>query len=66
MFLSYLVWGLWLLLFLILEFLGLFKVFGWVSLSETAWSVESLGGAVKILFLAGLVVLTVHIVARWP
>lgn len=63
---SYLVWGIWFALFVILEFLGLFRVVPWVTLSETAWSLEALSGLVKILFLSGLTVLTVHIVFNWP
>lgn len=63
---SYAVWGAWVALFLVLEFLGLFRVVPWISLSETAWSIENLSAWIKVLMLAGFVVLTVHIVFRWP
>jgi hypothetical protein len=38
----------------------------WPTLSETAWNLEARSGWASIAFLAGLAVLTVHIVARWP
>ena len=63
---SYTIWGAWFALFVVLEFLGLFRVVPWVTLSETAWSLEALSNLVKILFLSGLTVLTVHIVFNWP
>jgi hypothetical protein len=63
---SYIVWGSWFLAFVVLELLGVFHAVPWKSLSQTAWTLESLSGWVKIIVLAGLVVLTVHIVAHWP
>lgn len=63
---SLIVWGLWFLLFLVLEFLGLFHVTPWNSLSDTAWDLENVSDWIKVLFLAGLIILTVHIVFRWP
>ena len=63
---SFVVWGLWFALFVVLEFLGLFRVVPWVTLSETVWSLESLSSWIKILFLSGLCVLTAHIVWGFP
>ena len=63
---SYAIWGAWFALFVILEFLGLFRVFPWVTLSETAWSLEHVSSWIKILFLSGLTVLTAHIVFGFP
>ncbi len=63
---SYIAWGAWFVAFVVLEFLGLFRVFGWVTLSETAWSLESLSSWIKILFLSGLSVLIAHIVFHFP
>ena len=63
---SYAVWGGWFALFLVLEFLGIFHVTPWQSLSDTAWSVEAVSSWIKVACLAGLIILTVHIVFRWP
>ena len=63
---SYAIWGGWFAAFVVLEFLGLFRVVPWVTLSETAWAVEGLSTWLKILFLAGLTVLTAHIVFHFP
>jgi hypothetical protein len=67
---SYLVYGLWFLLWVVLEFLGLQRKktgVPWFTLSETAWALQKrFGGPVRVTFLAGLVTLTVHIVAGWP
>ncbi len=63
---SYLVWGIAALVFLVVELLGVFHVFGWVSLSETCWALEKLGVAVKFAILAGLIVLTSHLCVGWP
>jgi hypothetical protein len=63
---SYIAWSSWFLAFVVLEFLGYFRVVPWVTLSETVWKLESVADLFKIIFLAGLVVLTVHIVFRWP
>lgn len=65
--LSYLVWGAWFALFAVLELTAaIWKSCPWRTLSSTAWSLEGLASWVPIIFLAGLVVLTVHIVFRWP
>lgn len=60
-----LVWAAWFVLFVALE---LAAVFGapWQTLSGTAWGIEHLSDVAKIVTLAGLTVLTVHIVFRWP
>jgi hypothetical protein len=64
--LSYLIWGLWVLAFLVLEFTGLFHVTPWHTLSDTVWSLEDINRWLRVLALCGLIVLTTHIVARWP
>lgn len=60
------VWAVWFALFLGLELPAAVGVTPWRTLSSTAWALEGTASAVKIVFLAGLVVLTVHIVFRWP
>jgi hypothetical protein len=64
--LSYIVWGIVALLFLAVEMLGVFHVFGWVSLSETAWALEKVSIVIKAVVLAGLIVLTSHLCLGWP
>lgn len=61
-----LVWAVWFAAFVVLEFLAVFGVVPWQTLSSTAWGIEKLTSWAKIICLAGLVVLTVHIVFRWP
>ncbi len=63
---TYIVWGGWLGLFLILELLAVFHVVPWVPLSDMAWQLEKVSVAFKWLFLVGLALLLVHIVAGWP
>lgn len=63
---SYIVWGVWFAAFVALEIPAAFGITPWRTLSTTAWNLEGLASAVKVIFLAGLVVLTVHIVAHWP
>jgi hypothetical protein len=63
---SFVVWGAWVLLFLIFEGLGLLAQVPWRSLSATAWDLEAVSGWIKVLVLAGFVVLTIHIVFEWP
>lgn len=61
-----LVWAVWFAAFVGLELLAAFGVVPWQTLSSTAWGIESLSDVAKIVILAGLVVLTVHIVFHWP
>lgn len=61
-----LVWAVWFAAFVVLELLAVFNVVPWQTLSSTAWGIEKLSDIAKIVILAGLVVLTVHIVAHWP
>lgn len=63
---SYVIWGIWVLTFLVFEFSGLFGWTPWHTLSETVWSLENINRWVRVLALCGLVILTTHIVARWP
>jgi len=63
---SYLVYGLWFLAWVVLEALGLTGRVPWRTLSETAWSLERLSKFFRLIFLAGLTVLTAHIVWRFP
>lgn len=60
-----LVWGAWFLLFVALELAGVAGA-PWGTLSSEAWRLESLSDVVRIVVAAGLFVLTLHIVARWP
>lgn len=66
MLISRLVWGGWLALFLVLEFLGLFRVVPWVTLSETVWDLEAKYRVLACLIAGGLFVLTLHLAFRWP
>lgn len=59
------VWAVWFLAFVALEIAALCGA-PWQTLSGTSWGLEKLSDVVKIIVLAGLVVLTVHIVFRWP
>lgn len=63
---SYLIWAVWVLMFFALEVPGIMRVVPWRSLSETVWSLEAISPWLKVTALAGLIILTVHIVARWP
>lgn len=60
-----LVWAAWFAAFVVLEFSAVFGA-PWQTLSATSWAIENLTSWAKIVILAGLVVLTVHIVFRWP
>lgn len=60
------VWGGWLALFLVLEFLGLFRVVPWITLSETVWTWEHRFKALALLIAGGLFVLILHFAFRWP
>lgn len=66
MLVSRIVWGSWLLLFLVLELLGLYRVFPWVTLSETVWDLEAKYRILACLIAGGLFVLTLHLAFRWP
>lgn len=63
---TYIVWGAWLLLFLILELLAVFHVVPWQPLSDMAWHLESMSSIFKWVFFIGLSLLLVHIVSGWP
>lgn len=63
---TYLVWGAWLALFLVLELLALFHLVPWVPLSDMAWHLEKISVWFKWLFFAGLALLLMHIVSGWP
>ena len=63
---TYLIWGFWLALFLILELLAVFHVAPWVPLSDMAWHLEKLSDVFRWVFFLGLAVLLVHITAGWP
>lgn len=63
---SYLVWGIWFLLFVVLELLGRFAHVPWRTLSDTAWSIEAWSWEAKLIIFSGLCILLVHIVFRWP
>ena len=63
---TYLIWGAWLALFLILELLAVFHVAPWVPLSDMAWHLEKLSDVFRWVFFLGLSTLLVHIVSGWP
>ena len=66
MLVSRIVWGAWLLLFLVLEFAGFFRIVPWVTLSETVWDLEAKYRVLACLIAGGLFVLTLHLAFRWP
>jgi len=51
---------------LVLEALGYLRVTPWLTLSETVWQWETDASIVRWVLMAGLTVLMVHLVARWP
>jgi hypothetical protein len=61
---SYLVWGAWALLFLVLEIPGNWRWVPWVTLSETSQRLEDLSTPVRIGAFALLIMLVAHIVFR--
>ena len=61
-----LVWAAWFLTFVVLELLAVAHVAPWQTLSGTAWGIEKLSDTAKIITLAGLTVLTAHIVFHFP
>jgi len=63
---SRIVWGSWLLLFLVLELLGYFRAVPWVTLSETVWDLEFKYRFLALLVAGGLFVLTLHLAFKWP
>lgn len=63
--LSYSVWAGWLVLFLALELLGLFRVFGWVTFSETVWVAERYPLVAPLVF-ATLLALIAHFLYHRP
>lgn len=65
---SLVIWSAWAALFVVLEFLAVFDVVPWNTLSWTAWQLQALSGLFSIAFAAGLFVLLLHIVlpGRWP
>jgi hypothetical protein len=65
---SYVTWGTWFGAFVVLELLGLFRRYThvpWESLSRTIWALET-WSAVQIIVLAGLTILTAHLVFQFP
>lgn len=58
---SDLVWGSWLLLFLLLELGGFFRFFPWDTLSTTAWLNERSYPILKTVLFGFLIGLAVHI-----
>lgn len=63
---SYAIWSAWLLLFLVLELLGEFRVGPWVTLSETSWHAEDTYRILYELLCGFLVGLTLHIGMKVP
>lgn len=63
---SYVVWGLWILLFLALELPGDWRWVPWVTLSETSWHLEAYSWAIHAVFFGFLIGLCIHIVFHGP
>ena len=64
---SAILWGSWGLLFLGAELYAVInKSAMWQPLSDFVWQLESYGAWVKLIFLFGIAVLLVHIVAKFP
>ena len=55
------IWAAWLLLFLVLELSGFFKVAPWTTLSSTAWANEKTYPILKTILFGFLIGLAVHI-----
>ena len=64
--LTYIIWGAWLLLFLLLEIPAIFHQVPWQPLSDMAWHLERVSIWFKWLFFTGLALLLMHIVSGWP
>lgn len=62
---SYIVWGAWLAAFLVLELLGFWRVFAWVTFSETVWVFERHWLVAPVVF-ASLVALIAHFLYHRP
>ena len=60
------VWAAWFAAFVVLELLAVAGVVPWQTLSSTVWAIERLSAWAKIVILAGLCVLTAHIVWGFP
>ena len=64
---GYVLWGSWFALFAVPEILASFgKLVPWPTLSTTAWNLQRHSSWFSILILAGMTVLTIHIVFHWP
>lgn len=64
---GYTIWSIWFGLFAVPELLAAFgKLVPWPTLSTTAWNLQRHSSWFSILFLAGLAVLTAHIVFHFP
>jgi hypothetical protein len=64
---GYLIWGTWFFLFVIPELLATIGyLVPWPTLSTTAWNLQRHSSWFSILILAGMTVLTIHIVFHWP
>ena len=66
---SYIVYGIWFLIWVVLELLGWKRKrtgVPWKTLSETGWALEKRFTWVRLLFFAGLCILTAHIVFGFP
>lgn len=61
---SLIVWGLWFALFGVLELPAVFHRVPWMTLSDSTWRLESLGGWIPYVVLFALAALLVHLVAR--
>lgn len=61
---SYLIWGAWGALFLVLELVGLWRLAPWVTLSETSWKLEAEHWLIHALFFGFLLGLLMHIVFK--
>lgn len=55
------VWAAWLLLFLVLELLGFFRLAPWYTLSSTSWANEKAYPILKTVLFGFLIGLAVHI-----
>lgn len=63
---SYIVYGAWFLTWVILEILGWKHKVPWLTLSETSWTLERRFTWLRLIILAGLCILTAHIVFGFP
>lgn len=63
---SFLVWGLWLLAFLVLEGLAISGRVPWTTLSQFAWALEALKPHLRWVLFAFLSLVASHIATGWP